>query len=40
MTPWWVEQTAILIGAYGGSAIGVVGGVHGTLVGVLAPKGI
>ena len=40
MTPWWAEQTTGLIGAIGGSAIGVVGGVHGTLVGVLAPKGI
>ncbi|MCH7791914.1 MAG: hypothetical protein IID31_06510, partial [Planctomycetes bacterium] len=40
MTPWWDQQTAILIGAIGGSAIGVMGGVYGALVGVLAPKGI
>lgn len=40
MTPWWDQQTAILIGAIGGSAIGVMGGVYGTLVSMLAPKGI
>ena len=40
MTPWWDQQTAILIGAIGGSAVGIVGGAYGALVGVLAPKGI
>ena len=39
MTPWWSAYTGNLIGAIGGSAIGVLGGTLGTLAGVLAPRG-
>ena len=39
MTPWWDPQTAVWVGAIGGSAIGVVGGMYGGAVGVLAPRG-
>ncbi|MFG0241189.1 MAG: hypothetical protein ACF8R9_00240 [Phycisphaerales bacterium JB054] len=40
MTEWWTSQDAALIGAIGGSAVGVLGGVFGTVVGLCAPKGI
>jgi hypothetical protein len=39
MTPWWDQETAILVGAIGGSAIGVIGGLYGAAMGVLAPRG-
>lgn len=40
MNDWWTNQDAALIGAIGGSAIGVLGGLFGTIVGICAPKGI
>jgi len=40
MTEWWTSQDAALIGAIGGSAVGVLGGMFGTVVGLCAPKGI
>jgi hypothetical protein len=39
MTPWWNAHDGTLIGAYGGAAIGVLGGILGTAAGVLAPRG-
>ncbi|MDQ7013239.1 MAG: hypothetical protein Q9O74_05000 [Planctomycetota bacterium] len=40
MNDWWTNQDAGLIGAIGGSAIGVLGGLFGSVVGICAPKGI
>jgi hypothetical protein len=40
MNPWWTQQTGILIGAIGGSALGTLGGVLGALAGILVPRGI
>ena len=40
MTDWWTEQQGVWMGAIGGSAIGVIGGCYGGLVGWLAPRGI
>lgn len=40
MTEWWTTQDAALIGAIGGSLVGVIGGVFGSVVGVCAPRGI
>ncbi len=40
MNDWWTNQDAALIGAIGGSAIGILGGLFGSIVGVCAPKGI
>ena len=39
MSPWWYAYDGNLIGAYGGAAIGVLGGILGTAAGVLAPRG-
>ncbi len=39
VVPWFDTRTAILYGAIGGSACGVLGGVVGTLAGRLAPQG-
>ena len=39
MTPWWNAHDGNLIGAYGGAAIGVLGGILGTAAGILAPRG-
>ena len=39
MTPWWNAHDGNLIGAIGGSAIGVLGGILGTAAGILAPRG-
>ncbi|MCL2640402.1 MAG: hypothetical protein FWD53_06125 [Phycisphaerales bacterium] len=39
MTPWWSEQTATMIGAFGGAAIGILGGIVGTLGGIMVPRG-
>ncbi|MCC6428962.1 MAG: hypothetical protein IT435_19345 [Phycisphaerales bacterium] len=36
---WWSEQTGNLIGAFGGAAVGVIGGIHGSMAGMLAPRG-
>ena len=40
MGEWWSAENASLIGAIGGSMVGVLGGVFGTVVGVCAPRGI
>lgn len=37
---WWSAEHAALIGAIGGSMVGVIGGVFGSVVGVCAPRGI
>lgn len=39
MTEWWTAQEAGLLGAMGGSAVGVVGALIGTLAGAFARKG-
>jgi hypothetical protein len=40
MNPWWTSHDGFLLGAIGGSVIGILGGLYGGLIGVLAPKGI
>jgi hypothetical protein len=40
MSDWWTAQQAAWIGAIGGSAVGVLGGLFGTVVGICAPRGI
>lgn len=40
MTEWWTTQDSALIGAIGGSAVGVFCGVFGTMIGLCAPRGI
>jgi len=39
MHPWWTDQQAALIGGIGGSIIGGMGGVFGTVAGICAPRG-
>ena len=39
MHPWWTEQHAAYFGAIGGSALGGLGGLIGTLAGIYAPRG-
>jgi hypothetical protein len=39
MDPWWTAQQAGLFGAIGGSAIGVLGALLGTVGGIGAPRG-
>jgi len=39
VVPWFDTRTAILYGAIGGSACGVLGGIVGTLAGRFAPQG-
>lgn len=39
MVEWWTEQTGILVGALGGSGVGVLGGFYGSAAGLLAPRG-
>lgn len=40
MNEWWTMQQAGIIGAIGGSAVGVLGGLFGSVVGFCAPRGI
>jgi hypothetical protein len=40
MNDWWTTQDAALIGAIGGSLVGVIGGLFGSAVGICAPRGI
>ena len=40
MNEWWTIQQTALIGAIGGSSIGVLGGLMGSVIGVCAPRGI
>jgi MFS family permease len=37
--PWFSNEAAIYFGSFGGAAIGILGGILGAAVGVLAPKG-
>ena len=39
MDPWWTGQQAAWFGGVGGSAIGVLGAVLGTVGGICAPRG-
>src|SRR5438094_459100 len=39
MTPWWTDEQAGLIGGIGGSALGILGGILGTVAGFCAPRG-
>ncbi len=39
MNEWWNAYNGNMIGAYGGAAIGVLGGTLGALAGTLAPRG-
>jgi hypothetical protein len=39
MSPWWTDQQAAWIGAIGGSAIGLIGAILGTLGGICVPRG-
>ena len=36
---WWSTQQTVWIGALGGSALGIMGGLIGTLAGIFAPRG-
>jgi hypothetical protein len=40
MSEWWTWQQAVWIGSIGGSGLGMLGGLLGTLVGVCAPRGV
>ena len=40
MNEWWTFQQTALIGGLGGSSIGVLGGVMGSMIGICAPRGI
>jgi hypothetical protein len=40
MIEWWTAQQGNMIGAIGGSAIGILGGLIGAAGGILAPRGI
>ena len=40
MTAWWTETTGTILSAYGGAGVGIIGGLFGTAVGVLAPRGV
>jgi hypothetical protein len=40
MNEWWTMHDGTLIGAIGGSACGVLGGVFGAMIGWLAPRGV
>jgi hypothetical protein len=40
MSEWWTAEQAVWIGSIGGSALGVLGGLFGTVVGVCAPRGV
>ena len=37
--PWWNENAAAYIGAFGGSGVGILGGGLGALMGMLVPRG-
>lgn len=39
MTPWWSAHDGNWIGALGGVAIGILGGILGVAAGLLAPRG-
>lgn len=39
MTGWFSHETAALIGAIGGSATGLFGGLFGTVAGICVPRG-
>lgn len=39
MTPWWSEQAGALIGGIGGGVLGTIGGLYGSAMGVLMPRG-
>lgn len=39
MSQWFTPEQANVIGAIGGSAVGVLGGVVGTAAGILVPRG-
>lgn len=38
-TPWFSDRTGIMIGAFGGAGVGLLGGAIGVAGGLLAPKG-
>lgn len=40
MNEWWTMQDGTWYGAFGGAALGVIGGCYGGLAGWLAPRGI
>src|SRR5436305_13294302 len=40
MTEWWTAYDGNLLGSIGGSLLGVAGGIYGTLIGLLAHRGI
>ena len=39
MHAWWTDHQAALIGAIGGSIVGGLGGLFGTIAGICAPRG-
>ncbi len=40
MNEWWTMEQAGMIGAIGGTTIGILGGLMGTAIGICAPRGL
>lgn len=40
VNPWWSQTAAAYFGAIAGSTVGLLGGILGVAVGILAPRGI
>ena len=39
MNEWWNATSGTYLGAIGGSGLGIIGGLLGPMIGILAPRG-